>query len=418
MNIRGIAFRILDQIKGTNSYKHLYDIKKINDNNEDNYYQLQKILEYSNKNTDYYKNQKYEKLIDYPVINKSTILDNYDKFISDEYKNKKTHTMSTSGSTGTPFVIKQNKDKRSRVMAELMYANEIGHQQLGEKYFFVRTTSQSISGIRKFKNNEHTIEISKLNDFEVEKILDTMEKNPSINSMLAYPSTYEEILRYLRNTNRDVKTKIKTLFSSGAVLAKEDKLELAKRLNCKVLDRYSNQECGVLAQTDETGGVFKVNRASYRIELLKMDSDLPTNPGELGRIVITDLYNKAMPLIRYDNGDLGISFDEDMHNIYSLVSIEGRKSDIIFDTNGQAISPHMWTAIMRKYPKLKQWQLIQNTEKEYDLKLNVEEGIYDYQSFLDLLKAELGVDASIKIILVDEIPVLDSGKFKATICNL
>ena len=72
---------------------------------------------------------------------------------------------------------------------------------------------------------------------------------------------------------------------------------------------------------------------------------------------------------------------------------------------------------MWKYDKLKQYQFIQEGQKEYLLKLNGAEGIYDDEEIQEYLKTVLGNDAEIKIEHVTGIPVLASGKFKKTVCH-
>ena len=86
------------------------------------------------------------------------------------------------------------------------------------------------------------------------------------------------------------------------------KENLEKHFNTKVVSRYSNEEMGILAQQSniEQNNAFNINWASYYVEILKMDTNEKANLGELGRIVITDLFNFSMPLIRYDTGDLGV----------------------------------------------------------------------------------------------------------------
>ena len=72
---------------------------------------------------------------------------------------------------------------------------------------------------------------------------------------------------------------------------------------------------------------------------------------------------------------------------------------------------------MWKYEKLKQYQFIQEGQKEYVLKLNGAEGIYEDEEIRSYLKTVLGEDAEIRIEHVDGIPVLSSGKFKKTVCH-
>lgn len=69
--------------------------------------------------------------------------------------------------------------------------------------------------------------------------------------------------------------------------------------------RYSNTENGIFGVSDVSSSRYKLNTATFHFEILDLDSDRPALPGAVGRIIVTDLHNKAMPFIRYDTGDLG-----------------------------------------------------------------------------------------------------------------
>lgn len=211
-------------------------------------------------------------------------------------------------------------------------------------------------------------------------------------------------------------TGVKAMISSSELLSDETRDGLEELLGCKVINRYSNQECGVLAQSDLHNKNMLINNASYYIEVLDIDKDAPVQDGEVGRIVVTDLFNYAMPLIRYDTGDLGTISTYSGKRAFS--TIQGRRVDLIYDTKGRPLTPHTWSVYMWKFNKLKQYQFIQENTKEYVLKVNGAKGIYEKEEFELLLKEILGDDASIDVQFVDEIPTLASGKFKKTICNL
>jgi phenylacetate-coenzyme A ligase PaaK-like adenylate-forming protein len=82
---------------------------------------------------------------------------------------------------------------------------------------------------------------------------------------------------------------------------------LQEQFHCPVRAWYSNEENGIMGIQDAVEEGYHIDTESYYYEILKMDSDEPAEPGELGRIVITDLYNYAFPILRYDNGDTAIA---------------------------------------------------------------------------------------------------------------
>ncbi|MEI2330776.1 hypothetical protein, partial [Priestia megaterium] len=125
---RGIAFWGLDSINGKIVRKAYEEIKKIDeiDSRSDEVLKhqdsaLKKLLVHATSTTNFYKNFNGENLTNYPVVDKNLIRDCQENFMSNKYSKDNLITMSTSGSTGTPFVCYQNKEKKKRVNAEVIY---------------------------------------------------------------------------------------------------------------------------------------------------------------------------------------------------------------------------------------------------------------------------------------------------------
>lgn len=423
-NIRYYVFFALDLLKGGKHKKAIDETMKIN--TEFSKYKsihddaLSKLLSHACATVPYYKKYCGKAFDEFPIVSKAVYKEDIDAFISERFEKEKLFKSSTSGSTGTPFIVYQDPMKRIRVHSELIAYNALVGQNVGDKYIFFRvwTDKNRKSKLEQIKQNLIPIDILHLDDLSLKNIVDLLKKDKKINNTLAYASTYEAIANYLeRNGIFLTDSKIKSMISSSEVLHDSTRNILETRIGCKVIDRYSDQECGVIAQSTMDNNELLVNRASYHIELLKLDSDEPVGKGELGRVVITDLYNYAMPIIRYDTGDMAVVSESSNDDKMFLKQIEGRRVDMIYDTKGRALTSHTWGVYMWKFDKLKQYQFIQEGEKEYVLKVNGADGIYTSEEFDETLRAILGEDANIDIQYVDEIPVLSSGKFKKTICN-
>ena len=164
------------------------------------------------------------------------------------------------------------------------------------------------------------------------------------------------------------------------------------------------------------GTEYYLNHASYYFEVLKLDEDVPAENGELGRIVITDLYNYAFPLIRYDTGDTGIlSAGNRISKGWPYISkLYGRRLDLIFDTLGNPVQPMALARVLKNLKGIIQWQFVQTAEKEYKIRLNMEKTI-SVDACIRELHEILGEDAVIAVELVDEIPILSSGKRKPVV---
>jgi phenylacetate-CoA ligase len=174
------------------------------------------------------------------------------------------------------------------------------------------------------------------------------------------------------------------------------------------LSRYSNNESGIMAQQITEGDLrFRINDSSYLFEILDLEKDEPVVNGQPGRIILTDLYNFAMPLIRYDTGDIGILEKDELGTPY-FTEIRGRRVDQLYDTRGNLMSSHLSLRLM-DYGHFKQYQLVQKSRTEYHINLNTNFKV-DEDRIVSDYKVYFGEDADIKINYVNEIPTLSSGK--------
>lgn len=418
--IRRTGFWTLDMLRGGEVRAHYHDVKERMSKGELNPGQLRKVLQHAVQTVPFYQGCDPDDLESFPIINKNDIKGQWDSFHSAVYQGKPVHYMSTSGSTGTPFTMEWDMNKRKRQLAELIYFNELAGQKLGQPYIYFRvwTEKNRKSKKERWMQNLIPIDILHLDDENLEHIRQRLKCRPYINSCLAYASTYEYLARYIQSKGDEPPMFHTRVFISGSeVLSMEMKKCIKKVLGCAVVDRYSNEENGFLAQTGDCSESFQVNTASFLIEILKQDSNESAEVGEVGRVVVTDLYSFAVPLIRYDTGDLAIKSGERDGWVTELSTIQGRRVDVIYDTRGRRLTAHTWSVYMWKFEKLKQYQFIQEGAKTYLLKVNGAEGNYTDQELTEHLKSVLGQDAEIIVEHMSGIPALASGKFKKTVCN-
>ncbi|AXP79138.1 hypothetical protein CJ739_37 [Mariniflexile rhizosphaerae] len=428
--IRNISFWALDFIKGSKIKNHLTDISKIlenhNGSNPKRQQHINNLINHAVSTTLFYKQyDKLKNIEEFPVINKSIIQNNFNTFQSDFFLKKTKHKVSTSGSTGIPFYLFQDKNKRHRNTADVIYFFQKSGYIIGEKLYFLEAW-------RHFKNNNllksriknlEYIDISSFESFQIEAFLNKLKNSSKPKTIIGLPSAFENICKYFE-ANGSFNSKhfnIHSIITVSEFLNNDLKTSLKKHFNTKVVSRYSNEEMGILAQQDpnDDSNCFNINWASYHVEILKMDSNDKAELGELGRIVITDLFNYCIPLIRYDTGDIGAFETPQIGNdLYKFKTIEGRKMDILYDTSGKIISPHLIHTIFYKYFHwLKQYQFIQENEKEYTVKLNIQSSFPNEKELINDIKNDFGNDAKVSIIYVDEIPPLSSGKRKKVASN-
>jgi phenylacetate-CoA ligase len=195
-------------------------------------------------------------------------------------------------------------------------------------------------------------------------------------------------------------------------LGDDTREKLKYYLDAPVYLRYSNQENGILSlQLSQKNNHLQINWASYFLEILHPEKDVPVGEGTLGRVVVTDLFNYAMPFIRYDTGDLAIMTRESAYFEGSSVfsRVEGRKMDVLWDTQGHVVSGFN-IHHLESYPEIRQFQVVQEDRMQYRINLTVNGRLKDESKIISYFKQFLGSDAQIEISHVDEIPQLKSGK--------
>lgn len=411
-NIRNYVFFGLDKLRGAPVKKHLDDIERIYSQN-DHSAELESILEYARKTLPFYSDIKDNNLSSFPVTNKAIIRQNFDGIFNSEYDMEKLHYTSTSGSTGEPFKTYQDARKRSRTVADLtrMFAH-FGFY-LGDRYVFIRSWVDHYDSSKKtqVKQNFIPVDVNTLDLSQKEALRNRLKKDKKIKALITYGSALEDLLNYLENKGDDSSMfNLKVVFSSSDTLKPEVKALGEKMFNCPIINRYSNEECGIMGYADKDSDAIKVNIASYHFELLGLEDDEPVAPGTVGRVVVTDLFNKAMPLIRYDTGDLATS-DDNGNDVKSIKSLVGRIADSVYTDDQILISAATLSTYMQYYNKsIKKYQLVCTAQNE--LVMSVVTELTDLSNLEKVLTDLFGTSRKLEIKIVDDIPLEKNGKYK------
>jgi len=150
-----------------------------------------------------------------------------------------------------------------------------------------------------------------------------------------YASMLEEFARHFLEAGRTPTFELVAIISTAEVLGEPRRRLLERVFNTKVFDEYGCGEVGTIAHECEHGRMH-LNSENLVVEVL--DGDRLCNPGEPGEIVVTELHNAVMPLIRYRTGDYGIIDETDCpcgRTLPTLNSVYGRAYDFLTTPAGQ-----------------------------------------------------------------------------------
>lgn len=120
--------------------------------------------------------------------------------------------------------------------------------------------------------------------------------------LTSFPSNLRALVAHAREKGRDL-PRVLEIRTVGEMLTEEDRALLSEAWKAPVTDMYTCEEVGYLALQCPDHPGYHVQSEHVLLEVLD-DSGRPCAPGQVGRVVLTDLHNLATPFIRYEIGDL------------------------------------------------------------------------------------------------------------------
>jgi phenylacetate-CoA ligase len=353
----------------------------------------------------------------------------YFDIMSDNHDKSQILKITTSGSTGEPFVCFVDREQLEFRWAATIRAMEwtgwrlgdpqlrLWHQTLGmSKTQVAREFADAFLMRRRFIP-AYEMSDETLRDF-VRKIT---EQKPVL--LDGYAESFNFLARYLGEHGK-LDFQPKGIISSAQTLPEGSRRTIEEAFGCKVFDKYGSREFSGIAYECEAHEGHHVVGEGYIVEILK--DGRPAQPGEVGEVVITDLNNFCLPFIRYRIGDLAEAMDPSVtcpcgRGLPRIGKIEGRVQSIIVGANGQYVPGTFFAHLLKDYDHaIRQFQIVQ-TERG-SVTFHVVKG----KRFSDETLAEvirvlhqfLGAEMKIEVQFQDNIQLVRTGKRLATVSKL
>lgn len=213
----------------------------------------------------------------------------------------------------------------------------------------------------------------------------------------------------------------RAIITSAETLTAGDRELVERVFGCPVFNRYGCREFSVVASECERHDGMHVMAEGLYVEVLR-GSAAGRQDSDVGSVVVTDLLNSAMPMIRYRIGDMA-QICEGLcacgRGLPRLGNIEGRITDFLVGDDGRLVSGvFLATYVIAQRPALGQVQLLQDTPHRVVYRVCPPGGAQvSHHDDLEFLRAEtkrfLGPQMQIDLELVDELALATgpSGKF-------
>lgn len=278
-----------------------------------------------------------------PIMTKRDLQQPLQTRLSDGYSLKNIHVNKTSGSSGTPFVFAKDKfchaltwagfiDKYSWFGIDLNTSKQARFYGISSKRNKIEYYRERI---KDFLSNRYRFPVFDLSDSQFQKNI-LKFKSTKFQYINGYTSAIVQFAKFLERENIILKNECPSLIScivTAEILFEKDRILLEKQLGVPIINEYGSAELGLIA-LNNTKNQWAINNDDLFIEILdKNNQALPH--GKDGRIVITSLYNKAHPFIRYDIGDIGSLSKDSTLRVPTLESLIGRSDDIVLLPSGK-----------------------------------------------------------------------------------
>lgn len=215
----------------------------------------------------------------------------------------------------------------------------------------------------------------------------------------------------------------KGIIATAMVLHPWQRRLIERVFGTAVTNRYGCEEVSLIACECEQHHGLHINADSVYVEVI--DRRPTDTPGETaGRVLITDLCNRAMPLIRYQVGDVAVPSQRRCpcgRGLPLLERIEGREADYVITPQGRLISGISLTENFALHiPGAAQVQIVQESLEELRIRLVADKdfGPDSRRKIAELVCDLFGPQVQHKIELVESIPQEPSGKYRFCISRV
>lgn len=213
----------------------------------------------------------------------------------------------------------------------------------------------------------------------------------------------------------------------GAEKVMRDEVEVIERVfGCPAFETYGCREVMLIATQCERRTGLHVTMENLVVEVLREDGT-PVAPGDLGEVVVTDLHNYAMPLIRYRTGDVARMGGVRPRDVCpcgrahpTLSEVEGRIVDVLRTLDGRVVPGNFFPHLMKEFEPVARYQVYQPEVRRVEVSIVLDRPLNEAEDAR--LRGEIGrvLGPTVHVLLrqVESIPLSATGKHRVAISDV
>jgi phenylacetate-CoA ligase len=357
-----------------------------------------------------------------PVLTKATIREHFDALIAPARRDA-LYFKTTGGSTGEPLRFGYTRESYERRVAVMYRGYGWSGAHLGQRTVYLWGAPVAApAGFGLFKDRLYHAAFNRrmLNAFDMDErrmaeYADVIDRfRPE--TIIGYVGPLHELARWIERHGRSPHRPQRVLGAAEALLPHQRET-IERVFGAPAYDTYGCREVMLIAAECEARDGLHINIDHLHVEYAGPDVDGPRE------LVITDLSNDGMPLMRYLNGDLGTPGKTTCacgRGLPKLAKVDGRKLDALRTADGRLLPGEYFVHTLMTLGGFSKYQVVQRRIDALVVRLVPEPG-YDAH-VEDAIRAELrklvGDSIAIEFEQVDRIALTASGKHRVTLCEL
>lgn len=363
-----------------------------------------------------------------PLLTKDIIRKEFDRLVSSDLSDNRIDPNSTSGSSGSPLsfytdlrskCFRKGAVTRNRKWIGIRRGDPIVH--LWGSPIDADKASALRGKLHGLVTRELFLSAYHLRDEDMLDYAGRIRKfRPRL--LVGYPSILQAFGTFCVSRGISFPS-LRAIVCSAESLFDDQRDRIERFFSVPVYNRYGCREVGDIAH--EVPGVrgLVVNSDRVLVEILDYEGR-SCAPGETGEIVITDLDNYGMPLIRYRIGDRGAWSDVEGRKKglpYPVLKlVEGRVLDVVVTPDGNHIGGTYWTILFRQRPGIAIFQVVQRRVDGVNVRYVRADGVthVDERYFREKIQELCGAAFNVEFEVVDSIAPDATGKFRIVVSEV
>ena len=291
-----------------------------------------------------------------PLLDKPTLRDSFDELMSDDIDSRRRIIVHTGGSTGRPARVVFSDDREVWPTLAMLFDSWAGYHPVDREVTFwgsTHGTSGDSAGrgafsakLRRWVNNWSRFDSYRVTPPLLHTYVGKIN-NIKPEHLYGYADFLYYFARFIEREHLAVHPP-DSIIVTATPLHAHMRQTIERVFRAPVLERYGAAEvCHLAAQCEQRTGLH-ISPTTHFVEVLRQDGT-PAAPGELGEVVVTPLFNFAMPLLRYRLEDLGRWASAPCpcgRTWPQLAEVTGRRIDVFVTRGGELVSGGLFIKIV------------------------------------------------------------------------